>query len=176
MSPNFNRLEEENPLPETHSNVRDWSYIPNNPTRDRSRSPIENSIKREDHRDVEDDAMKVDSIEAFREKCLKFGIKDTDFLKERLKLEKTELPPISQPKLPINLPPSLTITTKSNPKELFNQSIDSPTSTTEPVQNNFNPLNLPFNPQGKGHQVIDKFFKHFKEIFQPMNFSFHFIC
>lgn len=154
ITSNFNRLEEETPLPQTHSNVRDWSYIPKNPARDRSRSPIENDRNGENNRCDTEEAMRLSSLASFRESLsMKFESKETEFLKERLKAEKSELPPSSQPKLPINLPPSLTITTKSNPKELYNHSIDSPTSAPEPGQNNYNPLNLPFNLQGKGQQL-----------------------
>ena len=151
------KFEEETPLPQTHSIGRDWNYIPKNPNRDRSRSPVDNDRNGGNNISAEE-AMKLNSIASLRENLsMKFESKETEFLKERLKAEKPELPPSSQPKLPINLPPSLTITTKSNPKELYNHSIDSPTSTPEPGQNNYNPLNLPFTPQGKSQQVIIRY-------------------
>ena len=96
------------------------------------------------------EAMKQNALDNFRESLSKqFETKETEFLKERLKIEKSELAPSLQPKLPINLPPSLTITTKSNQKELHNPSLDSPTSAEH-----FNPANIPFNLQGKGPQVL----------------------
>jgi len=161
ITSNFIKFEEETPLPQTHSNARDWSYIPKNPNRDRSspnrdrsRSPVDNDRNGENNRNTDEEAMKINSIFSMRENLsMKFESSETEFLKERLKAEKPELPAVSQPKLPINLPPSLTITTKSNPKELYNHSIDAPTSKSEPGQNDYNPLNLPFTPQGKSQQL-----------------------